>query len=407
MRRMSYTLWTILWMIPFALWSQHKWEGAIFIGGANYQGDLVPTIYPYPAETNLSAGIALRYAFNPQWGLRFSGMYGQLSGTDQNFSDPNFFKKRQFQFESQVIESSIVLEWEPFGKRRYPGFNQFKKIWSPYLFAGGGFALVNAQPVFTLYQNGETPPAIRADQAVKYPQHNFAVPIGGGLRIDVSRRLALGLEGGTRYAFSDYLDGISQSANPLKGDWYTFAGATLSLRFFKRDEDGDGIPDKEDRCPKQFGHPTARGCPDRDGDGVEDSEDICPDEPGIKILAGCPDSDNDGIPDYEDACPFAAGPEKLQGCPDSDGDGIADREDWCPRLPGLTWKGGCPLLDTNGDGIIDELHFCIIPPDVQFLERARQQVAVQATILRFSQVYVLNPSINIWKPNFYKQQILH
>ncbi len=76
-----------------------------------------------------------------------------------------------------------------------------------------------------------------------------------------------------------------------------------------RDSDGDGVLDKDDKCP---GTPKgvkvdAKGCPlDSDGDGVADYLDKCPNTPkGVKVDAnGCPlDSDGDGVPDYLDECP--------------------------------------------------------------------------------------------------------
>ncbi len=403
MKRMSYTLWTtITLLLPLLLLAQHKWEGTVFVGGANYQGDLVPTVHPYPAETNLASGISLRYSLGKAWGMRFSGLYGTLSGTDQNFSNPGFFEKRQYSFETQLIEGALLIEWEPFGKKRYPGFNQFKKIFSPYLFSGGGVAITDAKPFFALYQNGEAPDFIGQDKSVKYPQRNFAIPIGAGFKIDLSKRIALGLEGGTRYAFTDYIDGISEAANPQKDDWYAFAGATISIRFFKRDEDGDGIPDKEDRCPKVFGHLTAKGCPDRDGDGVEDVEDLCPDEAGVKILGGCPDADNDGIANHEDECPFAFGPGYTQGCPDSDGDKIADRDDWCARLAGFSWKGGCPLLDTDGDGKIDEKPFCDESAASKMLAISWQKIELPSSFWGLSKYYYLIPSVKYCKISIYK-----
>ena len=77
------------------------------------------------------------------------------------------------------------------------------------------------------------------------------------------------------------------------------------------DSDGDGVPDKKDKCP---GTPkgtavNAAGCPlDSDGDGVPDSRDQCPGTPaGTKVDAkGCPldlDSDGDGVVDSRDRCP--------------------------------------------------------------------------------------------------------
>ena len=65
---------------------------------------------------------------------------------------------------------------------------------------------------------------------------------------------------------------------------------------------------------------------------------------------GCPDLDNDkdGVPDKDDKCPNEAGPAENQGCPDkdTDGDGIIDRLDKCPDQPetknGYQDEDGCP-----------------------------------------------------------------
>ncbi|MDZ7605554.1 MAG: thrombospondin type 3 repeat-containing protein [Cyclobacteriaceae bacterium] len=50
-----------------------------------------------------------------------------------------------------------------------------------------------------------------------------------------------------------------------------------------KDEDGDGVPDKKDKCPDTPPGVAVdeNGCPlDRDGDGVPDYKDDCPDQPG-------------------------------------------------------------------------------------------------------------------------------
>lgn len=62
-----------------------------------------------------------------------------------------------------------------------------------------------------------------------------------------------------------------------------------------------------------------RVCPgkeaDTDGDGIPDRDDACPDEFGVEEFDGCPDTDGDGIPDHKDACPDVAGVPELNGCP--------------------------------------------------------------------------------------------
>lgn len=60
-----------------------------------------------------------------------------------------------------------------------------------------------------------------------------------------------------------------------------------------RDRDGDGIPDRDDQCPREPG-PAPTGCPpDDDGDGIPNDVDACPTEPetrnGFDDDDGCPD----------------------------------------------------------------------------------------------------------------------
>jgi outer membrane protein OmpA-like peptidoglycan-associated protein len=121
------------------------------------------------------------------------------------------------------------------------------------------------------------------------------------------------------------------------------------------DTDGDGIVDKEDKCPTVKGVRANNGCPlDTDQDGIIDAEDKCPTVAGVKENQGCPaDTDGDGIIDTEDRCPTVAGVKANQGCPaDTDGDGVIDSEDACPTVAGVRANKGCPA-DADGDGVID------------------------------------------------------
>ena len=118
------------------------------------------------------------------------------------------------------------------------------------------------------------------------------------------------------------------------------------------DEDGDGVLDDVDECPKTPGSPDYAGCPvpDTDGDGVKDDVDECKNEAGSPDYAGCPvpDTDGDGIKDDVDACKDEAGVAEYDGCPvpDSDGDGVIDTLDKCVDEPetanSYMDEDGCP-----------------------------------------------------------------
>ena len=75
---------------------------------------------------------------------------------------------------------------------------------------------------------------------------------------------------------------------------------------------------------------------DQDGDGIDDAADLCPRFPetanNIYDLDGCPD-------------------------PDADGDRVVDFQDACPRRPGVV-PDGCPMEDADGDLIADHLDSC-------------------------------------------------
>ena len=118
----------------------------------------------------------------------------------------------------------------------------------------------------------------------------------------------------------------------------------------EKDTDGDGILDKNDKCPTVKGLAKYQGCPipDTDGDGVNDENDKCPTVKGLARYQGCPipDTDKDGINDEEDKCPTVAGLARYQGCPipDTDGDGVNNEEDKCPTVKGTVENAGCPEL---------------------------------------------------------------
>jgi cysteine-rich repeat protein len=126
------------------------------------------------------------------------------------------------------------------------------------------------------------------------------------------------------------------------------------------DTDGDGMVDKQDKCPKVAEDKDAfedgDGCidPDNDKDGILDVDDKCPLDPEDKDQFedenGCPDPDNDkdGILDVNDKCPIEFGVKEEEGCPvrDRDGDGYPDKTDKCPDKPetfnGIEDEDGCP-----------------------------------------------------------------
>jgi len=337
------------------LHAQPGWEGGVFVGGAAYQGDLLERVVPELGETGPALGAFARFYLNASFSLRTDLLYARYSGNDQNASDPDR-RKRNFRFDSQLGEVALLLEWDPLGRRRFPGRYRMRNTFSPFFYAGAGLGYLFADPEFNINGSGDYPSDVRRDLEETYPKFRPAVPLGMGLRLDLSDKFSLSGMVGVHYLFSDHLDGIKYAANPNSNDWLWTGGLQLTMRFMQPDSDADGIVDADDRCPRLAGVPSAGGCPDMDGDGVEDAEDVCPDMVGLLENNGCPDSDGDGLMDRIDDCPTEFGFEETGGCPDRDNDCVADALDECPDDAGLARFGGCP--DSDNDGFSDPMDPC-------------------------------------------------
>ena len=341
----------IVVMILFATTTNAQLQGILKLGVAGYQGDLhcrTDGNISFFDELKGSYGLGLRYPISKTVGLRAEGTYFRLVGDEAKFADAGHVA-RGWNFDHKFFELSAMLDWEPFGKRRFDKeTGAFKRVLTPLLFIGGGLTFNNPDVDF----NNSAPLVNQLQDLKEGDKMQFAVPVGIGLKYYLSERFALGAETGIRLPISDYYDGISLAANPDQNDAYGFGGVKAYLDFGKKkDRDGDGIADKKDACPDTPGLAAFAGCPDADSDGITDGDDDCPDVAGIANFNGCPDTDGDGIADKNDNCPDVAGSATLNGCPDSDNDGVIDIEDKCPKTPGLKGMNGCP--DSDNDGITD------------------------------------------------------
>jgi len=212
---------------------------------------------------------------------------------------------------------------------KYHFFNYDEVLVRPFVFAGIGYIVQEATPY---------------EDAVDDVLNQFQYPdLGLGIAIKVSPRFNVVFD--ETLLFIDYEQKSRQST-----DMFLQHAVGVSLNFGPiKDTDNDGVSDRMDFCPTEFGLKEFEGCPDSDGDGIQDSKDQCPNMIGLSELKGCPDTDKDGIADNEDDCPNSKGEKTLKGCPDTDKDGVADNKDECPNSKGEKTLKGCP--DTDKDGI--------------------------------------------------------
>jgi len=261
-------------------------------------------------NTKIAYGLNATYSINDTWGLRLQYRGTEIQGDDSDFVDKAEWApqlvKRDFMYRSQISEFAILVEYK---LSQLFSSNNDKSILAShsrfYPFVTGGIAYTIINDDENMRDWGD-PPSFRMSD-VLLDQSTGSVggiqfPVGLGFRYELTDFLHTDLFYNFRLPISDYLDGISESANPDKNDAYQICGVNIGIRF---NTEGN----------------------DRDNDGVSDSEDECPDRAGSKLLFGCPDQDNDGIMDDYDNCPNEFGLAKNFGCPEKAKDGKTNRSD--------------------------------------------------------------------------------
>jgi outer membrane protein OmpA-like peptidoglycan-associated protein len=194
-------------------------------------------------------------------------------------------------------------------------------------------------------------------------EENFASPIlSGSLGVELFPHRPVTVFARYVHPFTDIDDRDTPDNEYRIRNWQVGLKLRLFGSFTPPDDDNDGIPNRDDKCPTVPGLAAFEGCPDTDGDGITDALDKCPSIAGLERYEGCPipDTDMDGVNDEVDKCIDVKGVAKYDGCPipDGDGDGVNDEEDKCPTVAGLAKYNGCPIPDTDGDGINDENDQC-------------------------------------------------
>jgi outer membrane protein OmpA-like peptidoglycan-associated protein/opacity protein-like surface antigen len=229
---------------------------------------------------------------------------------------------------------------------------------APGAIAGGAltpFIVVGVGGTSVLTSSGS------AYDEIKKGDTDFNFYGGAGLKYAITNLIHVRLDGRVLAAPNTKKDGFSPDWEVTAGFGVTLGGhppppPMAPVAALVRDTDRDGIPDDQDKCPREAGPRENGGCPDKDtdGDGIVDRKDKCPDKAGPAERDGCPeeDADKDGIVDSKDKCPNDAedkdGFEDEDGCPDPDNDkdGVPDKLDKCPNEPetinGYQDDDGCP-----------------------------------------------------------------
>ncbi len=213
--------------------AQQSVDIGIFGGAGTYFGDM--TNFDLMKSVKPTYGSFIRYNFNPRYALRLNVLSGKIGAIGEVTTKP-------WNFEKSVLDISFQFE-----------FNYFKYIvgdketpFSSYIFAGIGMQTYNyekdslkLEPIVdqTYFPKTDAPGRVITP----------TIPFGIGFKVNLSKRIGLGFEGGFRKSFSDKLDNLDDPlsytiypediqikyTDPLhNNDWTSYMGVHLVYKLF-------------------------------------------------------------------------------------------------------------------------------------------------------------------------------
>jgi hypothetical protein len=188
----------------YAIRRERSLMGSVGMGSANYFGELTNPRSLGLVKYGLNIGLE-RYVTN-RIGGRLDFNWYRISGDDAKADDDRVVRNLSFASNNLELSTSLVINVLPNGLRFYqrPPFNL-------YVWLGFGVTYINPKTQY----NGETV-ALQPlkTENVSYSKWQPIIPGGAGIKVKAGPFFNLGLEGGVRKTFTDYIDDISVKDYP-------------------------------------------------------------------------------------------------------------------------------------------------------------------------------------------------
>ncbi len=194
--------------------AQKKVDLGIFGGGSYYLGDINQSKQFY--SLSYALGGLYRFNINPRYTIRCSIFYGNLQADDQDFNN-RFQQSRDNSFSGTVLDATLQLE---FNFMPYSTFGRAGE-YTVYTTGGIGVAFIN----------------------ISGPSSPLVIPFGVGAKVNLGKKMGIGIEWGFRKMFYDKLDGFENPIDPEyrsfihNFDWYSIAGISLTYKIYGGSED--------------------------------------------------------------------------------------------------------------------------------------------------------------------------
>jgi len=197
------------------------WSINVNTGPSLLWGDLSDNSDPFSKmfsdERKFSYGILGRKGLNDIFGVNLQAIFGDIKGVRDEWSNGTptggFISEVFFTEINANLDVDIINIFNPTERR----------LINPYLKGGVGLTYFRTDVTYkgVEYSSSE--------------QSTLVFPMGGGIRIDLSRRIGITLETTLEYTMTDWFDGYSTDFSEAN-DWYSYTSIGLTYRFVSKQE---------------------------------------------------------------------------------------------------------------------------------------------------------------------------
>ncbi len=189
--------------------AQKYFDFGLFGGTSYYMGEInhAQQFY-YPS---ISFGALARYNLNKRYAFRLNGYYGSLKASDSDFTT-QLPTRRPMEVNTKILEYTAQFEINFLPYLTGTSKNNL----TTYIAFGIGYAF----PIGGNYYE---------------PKSHLSIPVGAGIKFNVTDKVGMGAEWSFRKTFTDSLDGIESPLGKRllhNNDWYSFAGIFITYKFF-------------------------------------------------------------------------------------------------------------------------------------------------------------------------------
>lgn len=210
-----------------------SYEFGFSLGATGYLGDLdTPNDLDIIKRIRPAGGVFIKYKMNDRFAFRGNLLIGKLIGDDSQ-STVDWQVRRNLSFTSNIVELAGLFEVNLLK------FGEDYKKWTPFVFGGVAYLHHNPKAEFEgqkvalqpLGTEGQSMPGFQD----KYSLNLISIPLGAGLKFQLTDKIGMQMEITQRITFTDYLDDVSGTY--VNYNELLFGNGALAAELGHRDPD--------------------------------------------------------------------------------------------------------------------------------------------------------------------------